>query len=140
MMSWQEALEIVVGRTRHERYRVLCSDAHPDREHWRARMLALAEAPSYPPLATQAANLAGAAGRVVGAIVRGEPVTVPAAVLEERQSTCAGCPRWDAAARRCRLCGCRTDLKLRLARERCPDRPPRWLEWEGKPDDDAGTG
>ena len=38
-MTWTEALEIVVARTKHERYRVLCSDDHRDREIWRARLI-----------------------------------------------------------------------------------------------------
>lgn len=31
-MSWKLALEIVVARTGHNRYRWLCSDANPDEE------------------------------------------------------------------------------------------------------------
>lgn len=31
-MTWQDALESVIARTKHDRYRWLCSDANPDRE------------------------------------------------------------------------------------------------------------
>ena len=44
-MHWTDALEIIVARTRHERYRVLCADDHPDREAWRIRILAMAAEP-----------------------------------------------------------------------------------------------
>ena len=52
-MTYLEALDIVVARTRHERFRWLCSDANPDahvREGYRALVLKLAGEPvSAPP-------------------------------------------------------------------------------------------
>jgi hypothetical protein len=51
-MTWQDALETVVSRTRHERYRWLCSDESPDarqRESYRALMLTLAGQPAPDP-------------------------------------------------------------------------------------------
>jgi hypothetical protein len=77
--------------------------------------------PTYPPLLDQAGNFAGAVGRAVAAAVRGEPVKVPADVLEGRKATCRACPRFDAAAGRCTLCGCYTAVKLTLATEACPE-------------------
>jgi hypothetical protein len=41
-VTWQSALECVIARTRHERYRVLCSDAWPDHSGYRRLMLRLA--------------------------------------------------------------------------------------------------
>ncbi len=41
-MDWSEALEIIVARTRHERFRWLCSDANPEadqRDGYRATMI-----------------------------------------------------------------------------------------------------
>jgi hypothetical protein len=38
-MTWQEALEIVVARTKHERYRDLCSDECAMHEAYRALMI-----------------------------------------------------------------------------------------------------
>lgn len=83
----------------------------------------------YPPLARQAANLAGAVGRAVAAAIGGEAVTVPGAVLAARQAACAGCEHHDAAANRCRMCGC-SGAKLHVATERCPLDPPRWDRWQ----------
>jgi hypothetical protein len=37
----------------------------------------------------------------------------------------AGCPKYVAG--RCSLCGCHLGLKVCLATESCPDKPPRWL-------------
>ena len=48
-MTWQEALEIVMVRTGHEPYRRLTADDHPDREIWRARMIAKARGAPPPP-------------------------------------------------------------------------------------------
>jgi hypothetical protein len=138
-MTWEEALVIVLERTKHEPYRKLCADEHPAHEAWRRRMIekATGEAPaSYPGLFAMAGNLAGALGRAIDAAVHGEPVLVPAEVIEARQAICAACPEWVAEARRCRICGCYTDAKLRLACEQCPLPEPRWPRWE-KPTDDA---
>lgn len=44
-MTWQDALDAVVARTPHERYRWLCSDENPDvrqRERYRALMVRIA--------------------------------------------------------------------------------------------------
>jgi hypothetical protein len=43
-----------------------------------------------------------------------------------RRGLCAACPEWDAAARRCRSCGCQTDIKIALRSSSCPLDPPRW--------------
>jgi hypothetical protein len=60
-MSWSDALEIVVGRTKHEAYRRQCSDENTspppnDRDAYRALMVRLASDPpnvpsQYPPAA-----------------------------------------------------------------------------------------
>lgn len=134
-MDWEEALNLVVQTTGHARYRDLCAEEHPDRDAWRARMIARATgeavAPtSYPSVATMAGNVLAAAGRAVAALATGGPVWVPNDVYEARRATCAACPEWVAKDRRCRLCGCQTDLKLRGAQESCPADPPRWGRWE----------
>lgn len=41
-MTWETALEIVVERTRHERFRVLCDESHPDHEGARRTVITLA--------------------------------------------------------------------------------------------------
>lgn len=51
-MTLAEALEIVIARTKHERYRWLCSDANPDaesREAYRGLMVRLASDGDLPP-------------------------------------------------------------------------------------------
>ncbi len=59
----------------------------------------------------------------------GFPMASQARYLRRRW-TCARCPQWDPPTPlrlgRCRLCGCATELKLRLATEHCPGTPPRW--------------
>jgi hypothetical protein len=44
--------------------------------------------------------------------------------LAEREATCRACPQWDAEALnktgRCKICGCSTWAKLRMATEKCP--------------------
>jgi hypothetical protein len=75
-----------------------------------------AKPPAYPPLAAQAAGLAGSLWEwaVSGFAVAGDEEQ------GRRLSICAACPHWDAAARRCRLCGCATDYKVRMRTEHCP--------------------
>ena len=44
-MTWDEALEVVAGRTGHARFRELCADGNPDasqRDGYRALMVRLA--------------------------------------------------------------------------------------------------
>jgi hypothetical protein len=123
-MTWQDALEAVVGRTRHERYRQLCGDDHPDRDLWRQRMIeqAMSLSPSYPSARSMASNVLVASARVVKAVVRGEPVMVAADVLEERRALCLPCEfngHRESGGIRCTKCGC-SGLKLHLATERCP--------------------
>jgi hypothetical protein len=51
-MTWQAALETEVSRTKHARYRWLCSDANPDaetREGYRALMIRRATGEPDPP-------------------------------------------------------------------------------------------
>lgn len=82
-------------------------------------------AAAYPPLATQAGNVLAAAGRIVAAVAKGDPVLAPPEVVAERRRICAACELWDQAQGRCRHCGC-TGLKFDLATERCPLDPPKW--------------
>lgn len=41
-MEWCEALEIVVARTGHERFRALCDPSHPEHELNRVQMIRMA--------------------------------------------------------------------------------------------------
>lgn len=127
-----EQLESVIAATGHDRFRWLTSGANPDpvsREGYRRLVVARAEAvaadPSaYPPLATQAANLAGSLRDWLRA---GLPIT-PRAERARRLAICEACPLFDAAARRCTACGCFGDVKPWLGTATCPhgkwDRDP----------------
>jgi hypothetical protein len=145
-MDWREAVEIVIERSRaganfgHERYRQLCDDSHPQRELWQARMLrdAGAEVPpaQYPSAGRMAINLARAAGRIVTAAVQGEPIRVPAEVLEQRRSICLPCEAnglRESGGIKCTRCGC-SGIKLTLATEECP--VGKWPKWEKPKDGD----
>ena len=50
-----------------------------------------AQAGRIPVLARQAANLAGAVGRIVVAVAKGEPIKVPQEVYHERLAICREC-------------------------------------------------
>lgn len=76
----------------------------------------------YPPLAEQAGNVLAAVGRAVASGF----AHVDEVEHERRLAICNACDRWDAKHGRCTLCGCYTEIKTRLATERCPDNPPRW--------------
>lgn len=70
-MTWLDALEIVIARTRHERYRWLCSEANPDaeqRDAYRRHMLTRAghPAPAQPPAPIPAAFTGVPLGRCCG--------------------------------------------------------------------------
>ena len=122
-MTIEEALDIVVAQTGVLRYRYLCLE-HPDqriRDSYSRRVFELAGAPksSFPSLARQAVSLAGAAARVAGAVLTGQPVKVAPEVYSERLEICRACEHYELATGRCRKCGC-SGLKLELATEKCP--------------------
>ncbi len=80
-----------------------------------------------PSLAQKAAHAAAAGGRIVRAVVSGEPVLAPPEVREARLAICRACPGgfWreegNAGFGECRhpQCGC-TKLKQGLLTEHCP--------------------
>lgn len=127
-MSWREALEREVARTGNARYRMLCADDHPRREDWRRIVVEKdARRAEMPSLLTMAGNAAKAAGRVLAAAAKGEPIKVPASVYHERLEICRPCEfnRDRPSGVKCSRCGC-GGLKLELATEECPLDPPRW--------------
>lgn len=84
----------------------------------------------FPTIMEMAKNLARSAGRTVGALVTGKKAVVPDEIYEQRMAACRGCDHWNAERKRCKLCGCKTNYKLSLAREKCPHPDnPRWLAW-----------
>lgn len=128
----QDDLDLVVSRTRHERYRWLASDDNPDassRGEIRSLVSTLAakfrhESPEaeYPPLLEQIANAAKAAVKFVASGCE----TAGQAEFDRRLSICEACDQYDAKSKRCRICGCKTAAKLRMASERCPLPEPKW--------------
>jgi hypothetical protein len=123
MLTWEESLELNVARTGTTSYRTKCAESHPNHEHWRKEMIrmATAPAPQYPPLTQQAGNAIAAAVRAGIAMATGNPAFVPDSVYRERKTICEAnpCGKYDAAQRRCTICGCKTQLKLTGAQEEC---------------------
>jgi hypothetical protein len=73
-----------------------------------------------PSLPRQAASLTAALARTAKAAVTAQSVLAAPSTYASRAELCAACELWIPERKRCRKCGCRTDLKLRLAQERCP--------------------
>ncbi len=122
-MNWEQALEIIVRQTNHERFRELCADDHPDHEYWRKDMIVRAKFPS--PF-EQAKNAMAAMGRVAGAVVTAKPVWVNQEDRAKRLAICASCP--ELVDDKCRKCGCFFLAKISLATEKCPI--DKWLAVE----------
>ena len=156
-MTWQEAMERRILETKHEHYRVLCSNGHPHHKVWRQRMIEWAEGnsptavlqsdpnPTLPALpipsnrtrgcgcgspsaAQQVATAAAAAGRWVANGFR----IARQDTQESRRTVCNGCDRREQQYDRCKECGCFISLKIRLPKERCP--LSKWLEEEPESD------
>ncbi len=129
-MNWEDALEIVVARTKHEALRGKCREDNPDvrgRDAMRAAVVRVAMGePAYPPVRTMAGNLARAAFRVAGAVAAGKPLIVDRAEKDRRLTICTACDQFNPIDIRCAKCGCRLEKKLVMATERCPLDPPRW--------------
>jgi hypothetical protein len=119
-VTWQEAVEIVVRRTHHERYRWLTSDENPDveqREGYRRIVIAKALQPvEYPPLLTQAKTVARAAWRWAQSGFK----VVSWRERSRRMALCKKCVFFDHTQYRCKECGCTGILKPWIATEVCP--------------------
>ena len=82
-----------------------------------------------PAIAERITNATLAAGRVVDAVVEGEPVRVTPEEREARIETCHRCPAYESPLGECGLCGCYVALKAWLRTENCPAR-----KWAGDTD------
>jgi hypothetical protein len=144
MMDWQAALDIVIARTSHLRYRELCDEGHPDHLIHRQRIVekATGQAPTreaYPSLFVGARNLAGAdavpdppidyppvveqAGNLARSLWRWALTGFKVSDRKEtkrRLAICLECPEFDPKQGRCKICGCVAKLKSRLASDHCP--------------------
>lgn len=72
----------------------------------------------FPPLGEQVRNAAGAGARAVKAAATGGGAAASDTTIAKRRETCQSCDNWIGG--RCKLCGCFTSLKIRLATESCP--------------------
>lgn len=79
-----------------------------------------------PSLLQKAKNLAGAAGRVVGAMLRDERVRVDEQEKSRRLEICRGCEFFNSDKGVCMKCGCIVKFKTVLATEHCPLPVPKW--------------
>lgn len=118
LMSLQDDIELVVRRTGQTIY------AEPGWEH---HVVVLAQQirgePPLPPMADQVRNALAAAGRVVSAVVTGQPVFVNSDQKEARLAVCRSCDQYRPSDDRCGACGCWQDGvagKAALATESCP--------------------
>lgn len=88
---------------------------HP--ELWVSREAYLASNQhAEPSLFRKATNLAGA---IVTHAAAGFPAT-DAVIVERRWSICRACDKFDAEHTRCRVCGCRMQIKISWDDQRCP--------------------
>jgi len=66
---------------------------------------------------------------------QGFPISEHARYIS-RRAACATCIHWEGkrwfGSGKCKLCGCATAIKLRMASEKCPANPPRWLAAQPK--------
>lgn len=82
---------------------------------------------NMPGIAAMAKNLANSAAKTIKSAVKNEKIIVDKEIFEARKAECSKCEEWDPSSQRCRICGCKTNFKLRLANEQCPHpQGPRW--------------
>jgi hypothetical protein len=122
-MTWIEALEALAGDFRVGDFTRLCN--HPSaevRDAWRAKVVRIAQGDRSPRpgLGTTIVNAVAAAGRVVGAAVRGKRILRGEAAQAACLAVCKTCDQYDAARDRCKICTCFASIKSRLATEECP--------------------
>jgi hypothetical protein len=86
-MTWQDALEIVVARTGHQRYRALCDHSHPDHGGYRELVLTLA---GQPPPRPRSATIP-LAGDAIAALAGRLGIAWAVSWLAARLGTECGC-------------------------------------------------
>lgn len=64
---------------------------------------------------------AQAAGRVVKAVVKAQPLLVSQATVDARNAACRACPKYLPASDQCSVCTCVISLKSQLSTESCPE-------------------
>ena len=101
--------------------RRLSEGSDSEREHARRR-LSLPDAAGYrmPDGYPSLTEMAGNAAKAAAGFVRSGFATVDATERMRRLGICHECDRYDAAAGRCRACGCVASLKARIESSHCP--------------------
>jgi hypothetical protein len=122
-MNFQEALDIVVARTGHQRYRQLCDPDDPAFDPaYPPWIISQAEQPAgprhdvgeMPGFVTQLGNFVVAVGQHIADGWKSADDATAAA----RLATCRACDLLDADS--CRLCGCHMPLKVTWLEQVCP--------------------
>jgi hypothetical protein len=122
-MTWIEALDVVVSRTKHERFRELCDESHPDHLLWRDKIVELSglkPRPQYPSLASQAHSLALSLWTWAKTGLK----LATNYEARRRQAICHACPLYRPDSNRCGKCGCSVAIKPWLNSATCPE--VRW--------------
>lgn len=74
----------------------------------------------YPTFFEQIKNLSTLAGGVAKDLIDGEEVLVDEEKQKERMSFCNVCEYYDSSLKRCTLCGCFMEAKVKFLRSTCP--------------------
>jgi hypothetical protein len=142
-VDWRDAVRTLAERRGNLRIAELTREDNPHHEYWRARAMSMVDpaafpevsrraktaltSRTYPPLAQQATNFAGAMSRAFVAAVTGEQVLCTPEQRAEREAICEPCEK--LVNGKCILCGCPYRKKLALATEDCP--LGKWPKLEG---------
>jgi hypothetical protein len=66
---------------------------------------------------------------IAKSLAKGEDISVPEQVFQERFSICKSCPNL-TKLELCGICGCAMRVKCKVATSECPDTPARWGKYE----------
>jgi len=121
-MTYNEALDIVIAKTKHERFRWLCSEENPEHNIWRNKIIELAGGkPDYPSKIQMLKNVAGTMGDVMKSVAQGKPLQASEEEYNRRKAICKDCPFFVLAHERCSKCGCYMKAKASLQAAKCPE-------------------
>jgi hypothetical protein len=67
-----------------------------------------------------AKNLVVTTADTVRHVSQGGPLAASSEKIKLRMDTCAACQCFDAKSKRCNLCGCFMELKVKMDAARCP--------------------
>ena len=76
--------------------------------------------PKYPTFFEQIKNLSALAGGVSKDLLQNQEVFVPEEKQTERLNICATCEHYESNDKRCKLCGCFMEAKVKFVSSSCP--------------------